>query len=150
MKNTFAFNPEEIETGHLERFDEFINSHLRRGTEPSPGSLSILAPKLPGAERFGLAEPRVRLLYQAIATHYPRLVRWVSAGRFTRELVVAGISDLQVRWDEQEDCPRYSYSSSSESARWAEIEAAAFPELITGGVVPVECEDQWRDLHNEF
>lgn len=150
MKSIFKFDPDEITNLDLARFETFIAARLTDGREPEPGSLSVLAPRRPGAEALGLYDPQVRDLYVQLAARYPRLPRWVSAGRFTRELILAGITGLRVTWDDDGECPRCAYAGAAEAARWGEIEALSFPEMVAGGQVSPEIEEQWRDLHREF
>ena len=150
MKATFKFTPTDIETCCLAAFDGFLESHTTSNREPEPGSIHVLAPRRPGAETLGLCDPQVRDLYVQLAARYPRLLRWVSAGRFTRELILAGITGLRVTWDDDGECPRCAYAGTAEAARWAQVEALAFPEIVAGGVATPEIEEQWRDLHREF
>lgn len=150
MKSTFKFDPDEITNLDLARFETFIAARLTDGREPEPGSLSVLAARRPGAEALGLYDPQVRDLYVQLAARYPRLPRWVAAGKFSRELILTGITGLRVSWDDDGDCPHYSYTGAAEAARWAQVEALAFPEIAAGDVVTPEIEEQWRDLHREF
>ena len=150
MKATFKFTTTDIETCCLAAFDAFLESHTTSNREPEPGSLHVLAPRRPGAETLGLCDPQVRALYAALTTRFPRLPRWVAAGKFSRELILTGITGLRVSWDDDGDCPHYSYTGAAEAARWAQVEALAFPEIAAGDVVTPEIEEQWRDLHREF
>lgn len=146
MKTTFSFNDTEITNLDLSRFEGFL---IQIGDEPAPGSLAVLAPCLPDKERLGLHDSRVRAVYAVLSARYPRLLRWVAAGRFTRELILSGISGLGARWNSEEDRPHYVYPESAENARWEQIESIAFPEIVIG-TASTEVMEQWKDLHREF
>lgn len=150
MSKTFKFNETDINNLNLDQFAAFLAANSANGQEPAPGSLSVLAPRRPGDEALGLHDPQVRDLYCSISARFPKALRWIAAGKFTKELILAGISGLRVSWSESDDCPHIAYPGAAEAARWGEIEGLAFPELVSGGVVDPLIEGQWRDLHREF